>query len=144
MVIAMALERPGFDLRIERRQAFFFEAAVHGDHGLFQPLSVFQHAVAENAVHELQEQGPFTEPCSQRAECLALPRRLILRQAPRQQRQRFTRLHGIHRLAHDLTRQNITAPRRNQPGCVMAALQERTQILLAPSIIDDEQNAPLA
>ena len=144
MVFAMALVRSASSRASKAARPFSVEPPVHARDGLIQRLPVLHHAVAQEAVDELQELRPFAEPRASAASAWLLRRRLILRQAPGQQRQRLVRRHGVHRLALGLQGQNVVAARGDEPRGVPPALQERPQILLAPGVVDDEQDAAVA
>jgi len=69
---------------------------------------------------------------------------LVLGQTCREQAEGFADLHRVDRLANRGRGKNVVDTRRDQPDAVRPALQEGPQVLLAPGIIDDHENAPIA
>ena len=105
---------------------------------------VLDDAVAQEAVDELQELRPFAKPLPQRRKRRFFGCGLIFRQAPGEKRQRLVRRHSVHLLALGFRRQDVIAARGDETCGVAPALQEGAQILFAPSVVDDEKDAPVS
>ena len=105
---------------------------------------VLHHAVAQEAVDELQKLRPFAEPLRQAPRAPAFapppdPSASPRTEATAPRPPPWRPLPGAR-----LSRQNIIAARGDEPRGVAPALQEGAQILLAPGVVDDEKDAPVA
>ena len=105
---------------------------------------ILANAVAQEAVHQFQELCPLAKSCREIGQRLHVRSKLRLWQSPSEERPRFVRAHGINLLPLCALGDDFAEARRDEPRGVASAFEEGAQILLAPGVIDDEKDTPVA